>query len=289
MREKIDFRIVVSSILLVAGFGATRISAQASLMPAGPPGGVNASKLPDTQGIHLGMTVDQASAAMKSVFPGTAPQVKYSHYGREPAWVSSMSGANQEQHDFLQIFFSMPPNPQQVVFVQRTLILVPGKQPTAESTVASLRQKYGKELPLARNSAEMMAWAYDEQGQPASPKGPANWSPTDCAQQKLGVTGGLPDPASSLQVPPFPDPLPLAQKVSTMTADLCNHHVYVTAQLMLGNIQGTSVVAQISMYLGEKPLMVRDYLAGQQYLQGVIDAKSQQQMKNAQQQKAPTL
>jgi hypothetical protein len=43
------------------------------------------------------------------------------------------------------------------------------------------------------------------------------------------------------------------------------------------------------MYLGEKPLMVRDYLAGQQYLQGIIDAKSQQQMKNAQQQKAPTL
>jgi hypothetical protein len=136
---------------------------------------------------------------------------------------------------------------------------------------------------------QMMAWACDEQGQPASPKGPANWSPTDCAQQKFGVTGGLPDPASSLEVPPFPDPLPLAQKVSTMTADLCNHHVYVTAQLMLGNIQGTSVVTQIFMYLGEKPLMVRDYLAGQQYLQGIIDAKSQQQMKNAQQQKAPSL
>jgi hypothetical protein len=235
------------------------------------------------------MTVDQATAVMKGLFPGTGPQLRYSHYDKGPAWVSSMSGAAADQHDFLQVFLSMPPNPQQVVFVQRTLILSPGKQPTADSTMASLRQKYGKDLPLPGSSTGMMAWAYDEQGQPATPQGPANWNPTDCAQQKFGVAGGQADPASSLEIVFVPDPTPLAQKVSTMTADLCNRDVYVTAQLMLGSIQGTPVVSQIVMYLGEKPLMVRNSLAGQQYLQGVADAKNQQQMKNAQQQKAPTL
>ncbi len=74
-----------------------------------------------------------------------------------------------------------------------------------------------------------------------------------------------------------------------MNADLCNQDVYVTAQLLVGDLQGTPVVTQIYMYLGEKPLMARDSAASQQYLAGVADAKTQQQMKNAQQQKAPTL
>jgi hypothetical protein len=289
MHAQIGFRIVVTAILLTTGFAATQISAQASLVPAGPPGGVNASKLPDAEGVHLGMTVDQATVVMKGLFPGGGLQLRYSHYDKGPVWVSSMSGTATDQRDFLQVFFSMPPNPPEVVFVQRTVILLPGKQPTAESTMVSLRQKYGKDLALSRSGTGMMAWAYDEQGQPATPQGPANWSPTDCAQQRFGVAGGQADPASSLEIPFVPDQTPFAQKVSTMTSDLCNRHVYVTAQLMVSSVQGTPVVAQIIMYLGEKPLMVRNSLAGQQFLQGVADAKSQQQMKNAQQQKAPTL
>jgi hypothetical protein len=289
MRSQIGFRTGVTAIFLVTGFAAMRISAQTVQLPAGPPGGVNASKLPDAAGLHLGMTVDQAAAVMKALFPGNALQLRYSHYANGPAWVSSMTATATDQHDNFAVFFSMPPNLQQVIFVQRTVILQPGKQPTQDSTVASLRQKYGRELPLTRSGTGMMAWAYDEQGQPATPRGPENWSPVDCAQQRFGVAGGQADPASSLEITYIPDPIPLAQKVSTLTADLCNRDVYVTAQLLSSSIQGTPVVSQVIMYLGEKPLMVRDSLAGQQYLQGIADAKQQQQMKNAQQQRAPTL
>jgi hypothetical protein len=289
MRMQIGFRLLVPSISLAAGFATSQISAQTALLPPGPAGGVNAAKLPDASGVHLGMTVAQATAVMKGLFPGAALQPRYSHYGRDPTWVSSMKGTAADQHDFLEIFFSMPPNPQQVVFMQRTLILPPGKQPTEESTVASLRQKYGKDLPVSKNLTGMMAWAYDEEGQPATPQGPSNWSPTDCAQQRFGVAGGQIDPASSLEITYVPDPTPLAQKVSKLTSDLCNRDVYVTAQMLLGTIQGTPVVTQMFMYLGEKPMMVRDSLAGQQYQESVANAKSQQQMKKAEQQKAPAL
>lgn len=289
MRWQIGFRMVVTSALLATSLATTPLLAQTLPLAASPAGSVNASKLPDAEGVHLGMTVDQATAVMKGLFSGAGLLLRYSHYDKGPAWISSITGTSPDQHDNLLVFLSMPPNPQQVVFVQRTLILMPGKQPTEDGTVASLRQKYGKELPPIKNGTGMMAWAYDEQGQPATPQGPANWSPTDCAQQKFGVAGGQADPASSLEIDYVPDSVPLAQKLSTMNADLCDRDVYVTAQLLLGSIQGTPVVNEIYMYLGEKPLMVRDFAAGQEYLAGVVDAKRQQQMKNAQQQKAPSL
>ena len=290
MRSKIGFEFALTAILLTTGFATARLEAQTLQLPAAPPGGLNASKLPDAEGIHLGMTVAQAMAVMKSLFPGaTGVLPRYSKYANGPSWVSSITGTSADGHDNLIVFLSMPPNPQQVVFVQRTLILPPGKQPTEDSTVASLRQKYGQDLPVAKRLTGLMAWAYDEQGQTVSVQGPANWSPTDCAQDRFGVAGGQNDPGSALQIDYVPDSIPLEQKVAILNANLCDQHVYVTAQLQSGTIQGTSVVNQIYVFLGEKPLMIRDSVASQQYLAGVLNAKAQQQMKNAQQQKAPTL
>ena len=284
------FRIALISILITAGSAELGIRAQTAQVPAASPGGVNASRLPDADGVHLGMTVDQATAVMKSHFTGNNLQIFYSHYAKGPTWVSSLQGTSTDQSDELDVMFSMPPRPQQVVYIERGLVLPPGKQPTEENTVASLRQKYGKELASTRGSSRVMTWAYDEQGQPANPQGPSNWSPADCADQNFGLVGGETPPGPGLEVDYVLGPVPLAQQLPGLTANLCNQDVFVTARLLPGApIQGTPVITQVYIHLGEKPLMLRNAVAGQQYLDGVATTKKQQERKNAEQIKEPTL
>jgi hypothetical protein len=281
---------LIALVLVASGFADLRALAQTPTtgIPAAPAGGINASKLPDVEGLHLGMTVDQAIAVMKPLFPVNY-QTLYSHYDKGPTWVSSLRGTSTDNSDYLEVYFSMPPNPQQVVSIHRTLNLPAGKQPTMDATVASLRQKYGKELASTKSGVGVMAWAYDEQGQPANPQGPSNWNPGDCAGQSYGVTGGEPPPGQGLEVDYVLGPVPLAQQLPALTGNLCSRNVYVTARVGQGAIQGVAVVQGIFMYLGEEPLMLRNAVAGQQYLDGLAAAKQQQQQKNSQQQKAPAL
>jgi hypothetical protein len=63
----------------------------------------------------------------------------------------------------------------------------------------------------------------------------------------------------------------------------------VTAQMLASSIQGTPVVNQMYIYLGENPLALRNSVAAEQYLEGQTAAKQQQQQKNAEQNKAPVL
>lgn len=155
--------------------------------------------------------------------------------------------------------------------------------------MAGLRQKYGKELTNTKPGTGIFGWAYDEQGQPASPQGPVNWNPADCANQMMGVAGGQPQANSSLEVNAILDPIPLAQELPGFIGNLCNRNVFVTAQMLESSVQGTPVINQMYIYLGEKPLALRNAVAGRQLLEGQGVAKQQQQLKDAQQNKAPSL
>jgi hypothetical protein len=281
-------RILAIAIFIAAGFAGWQVLAQTAQLPAGPPGGVNASKLPDVEGVHLGMTVDQATAVMKSLFPGSALQTFFSHYQKSPMWVARLEGG-LDQNDVLDVSFSPPPNPQQTVLIQRHIVMPPGKQPTLQTIVTSLRQKYGQDLP-ATSGAALMAWAYDEQGQPVNPQGPANWRPVDCGGAALGITPGETLPGQGLEVDYVLGATPLASLLPGLTSNLCNKNVFIKAQLDLpNNPQPTTTIDQISISLSENPLMLRNAVAGQQYLDGLQAEKQQQQLKQAQQQKAPSL
>ncbi len=286
---RIGSSVLATSALIAAGFFGRQIPAQTAQLPAGPAGGVIASTLPDAEGVHLGMSVAQATAVMKALFPGDGLQIGYSNFRNGPAFVTSLKGQSQDHTDYLNVFFSMLPNAQQVTFVQRTTNMAPGKQPTEANTMAGLQQKYGKELTNTKPGTGIFGWAYDEQGQPATPHGPENWNPADCANQMMGVAGGQLDPNSSLEVNAALDPVPLAQELPGLLANLCNRNVFVTAQLLTGNIQGTPVVNTMYIYLGEKPLALRNTVAGRQFLEGQAAAKQQQLQKSAEQNKAPTL
>jgi hypothetical protein len=71
--------------------------------------------------------------------------------------------------------------------------------------------------------------------------------------------------------------------------DLCNENVYVQVQLGSTSIQGTPVVQSINMHLSENSLGLRDAVANQKYFDAQAAAKQQQEQKDTQQQKAPTL
>lgn len=277
-------RIALLAVLSAAGFVGLRALAQApaaTAIPAAPPGGVNASKLPDTNGVHLGMTQDEALAVMKGLYPGNLLTIKKDKFDNGQEWIVSLEGkaaetCNNQCSDDLGVYFSSPPNPPQVISIHREMQLAPGKQPTMEATAASLRQKYGKELASTKSGVGVMAWAYDEQGQPINPQGPSNFSPADCAGGGgVGVVGPLSTPLPDL--------------VASLNRNLCSRNVYVTAELMPQSIQGTPVVVQIFLILGEKSLMFRDTVATKQYYDSKQQQQQQQQQKNAQQQKAPSL
>jgi hypothetical protein len=170
------------------------------------------------------------------------------------------------------VSFSPPPNPVQVIGIERAINSGSSTPPTVDAVVASLRQKYGKEVMSAIG---VMAWAYDEQGQPINPQGPSNWRPADCASAgNLGVPG----------------PTPLAQILPNLTRDLCNRGIFVSVQVLPGPaIQGVPVAQQIFIHLGERSLEFRDGVVAQLYWEARAANQKQQEMKKAQQQAAPKL
>ncbi len=272
-------RTLAGMLFAASGLAGLRASAQtlSAGVPAAPPGGIDAAKLPDTNGVHLGMRQDQALAVMKKLYPANLLTTTSNKQADGTVWISHIDGQNIQNCtascDDMDVTLSPPPNPAQVIGINRTINSGSSTPPTMDNVVASLRQKYGKELASVK--APIMTWAYDEQGQPINPEGPSNWSPADCAH-----SGGFELPGAT----------PMAQILPRLEANLCNRGVFVTVQILPGAaIQGVPVAPQIFIYLGEKSLQFRDGVAAQQYAEAQAAAKQQQQMKTAQQQKAPTM
>ncbi len=296
LRSRRAIRMLSVAAATYAASAGTLLLAQQQPLPAGvpaaPPGGVIGSKLPDTNGVHLGMTQDEAIAVMRRLYPDHLT-IYYDKAPTGAVWTGRLSGTTDVSCpngcETMEVALSMPPSPVQVVAIQRTINLAAGKQPTLDNTIASLRQKYGKELPL-KEGAAVMSWAYDEQGQPIIPQGPPGWQP-DCADAggTPGTFAGYPDPRQPLEIDAALAPIPLAQQVPNLTKNPCNQNVYVHVQLGISTIQNTQVVGQIFIKLGEQSMMLRDAVADQQVFDGLAAAKRQQQQNANTQQKAPSL
>jgi len=269
---------ILAGVLFAAGLTGLRALAQAlpAGVPAAPPGGIDAAKLPDTNGLHLGMSQDQALTVVKRLYPANL-NITTNKEADGTTWIRHISAAKVQNCitscDDIDVAFSPPPNPIQVIGINRAINSGNATPPTLDAVVVSLRKKYGKELDSANPST--MTWAYDELGQSINPQGPSNWKPANCAS------------AGSFEVP---GATPLAQILPRLTANLCNRGVFVVAQVLPGSaIQGVPVAPQIFIIMGEKSLQFRDGVAAQQYAEALATAKKQQEMKTAQQQKAPTL
>jgi hypothetical protein len=169
------------SLLIVGLFSVILLSGLVSLGATPQVAcGVDPSKLPDIEGIHLAMPVEQASRVMKSLFP-TGTHTLSITAGRfmnapDKPWLTSMTGVPIASPcngctDEVILRFNGPPNPLQVVSVERDLILAGGQQPTLETTIAGLRKKYGPETQKSDDGPiHALSWLFDENGQhlPAS-------------------------------------------------------------------------------------------------------------------------
>jgi hypothetical protein len=276
-------RLIAALTLVAAAFAGLHAVAQ---VPSVPAVAIDPSKLPDVEGVHLGMSVQQAMNLMTGLFPGACLQPRTAKFANAPdkPWIARIEvqgtqTCTAQYSDQLAVMLSMPPNPQQVVSLERAILFQQGKQPTLDSLVASLRQKYGQEV--ATTKPPRMGWLFDEQGRQLAPT--KTYLP-DCAGQMVGTSSGSDD---------MKNPTSLGGVVGTPPAALmvqpCRSHVYIRAEMLTYPVQGVSVVSQLHMFVSENDLDTRDAIASQQYLDGIAAAQKQQQIKHDQGIAAPKL
>jgi hypothetical protein len=249
-----------------------------ALAPSAPP---NFSKLPDVNGIQLGMTVDQALAKIKALYPNpagmTVSYVKFEKTADKP-WVHDIvlqTSVNAGEH--LTVRFNDPPDEQRVLFVSRSLIFQQGKQTTLANMKAALLQKYGQ--PRSSRS-ETLIWSFDEQGNPLNdPK----LNGTDCsgfAMQNNAGEGGDPGrpTIAQLGVDPAQDDL---QK------NPCYSDVHVSANTGIPTPDG--LVISLDVNMSESGYATRTYIDEQAYIKNAANQAQQEQFKKAQERSAPKL
>jgi hypothetical protein len=259
-------------------------------VPAAPAGGINPSKLPDIQGIHLGMTPQDLLPKLNVLYPtGKGPfaygvklsNAQYLHAPDKP-WVATVVGtldcsSGNCGSDVLSVIFSAPPSKQVAVFLQRDIAFQGGKFPTPDTLIASLTQKYGPNPIMLQPN--LLGWAFDEQGQPLVP------APLKSKLGNACPVSNIFAPSHSIER--YAGLLPLSQAdINLMVTQKCGLGVYVFAQLALVN---GGVVAGMTVKMIENSEDLRDAIAGQQYLDSVAAAQQQQQLKNAQGQSVPKL
>ena len=178
--------------------------------PSHSAGPLDPLKLPDIQGLHPGMTIEQANQAIAKVAPGTripwynSPMIiptsnivaghAASQVTVQYGWVEVGGGAKNYTLE-LALEATRPPNQEhiwhiglktQIQHINRAVLL------------AALRQKYGKELFATDYNGQLVNddsrinqlwWAFDEQGHPKSPA-PAlvNGTPNGCGEPGYGLS-----------------------------------------------------------------------------------------------------
>jgi hypothetical protein len=272
-----------------------------SLLTPAPPGGLDPSKLPDLLGIHIGEPTDQAVAEIQKLYPvirndhGTLlwglPSVPSHTYPvpNAPPYVSSVAVAKPntagcapttcQAQDRIDAVFSGPPE-KRVVQLKRDLTWDGVKAPTSDTLKSALIQKYGPNF--VENSALTLVWLFDETGKPMPPlaKSVAFNGCQSIISNGAGVGGGLP---SYLGVAvPQKEP---QQDLDRIVKVRCGMQIQVVAWIN-GTPGGTanSLLVTVSEIAGD----LRAAFAAENYLWQLKSAQSNQQLKNAQQQAAPT-
>jgi hypothetical protein len=138
-----------------------------------------ADGLPDILGIQLGMPVREAHAKLQAELPKNKLQVRTTNLPTiDKAVIASFSSNPQQgimmgdEGDSVTVYVTLPPNKQAVWWVERTRFF-PDKGIAKGALLASLREKYGKELvawivtgtPTTDDSkVTALVWVFDEQG-----------------------------------------------------------------------------------------------------------------------------
>jgi hypothetical protein len=151
MRNRLtgQFTLLLAVVFFAASFFAPRAHAQAAQVPVAPAGGIDASKLPDIQRIHLGTSVSDTVAKLRALYPEikvpgygvTLGYLRFAHIADKP-WVNDVlaSGSacgNPQCSESMTVLFDAPPNKQGAISIARSLSFEQGKQPTPDIVKAS--------------------------------------------------------------------------------------------------------------------------------------------------------
>jgi hypothetical protein len=152
-------------------------------IPETPAGGLDPSKLPDVEGIHLGMTPDQAMPKFKALATARALEVANGRYdtvsnAQWPVYVVAYTATGNTNTESLAGTFSSPPNKQALVKLERQTTFGVGKQPTAETVKAALFEKYGPNATQV--GPNMWVWTFNETGGPMTSPPPARQLSNSC-------------------------------------------------------------------------------------------------------------
>jgi hypothetical protein len=294
---------VAAVILAATSFACQWAAAQAvpavpTPVPVAPAGGIDPSKLPDVQGIHLGMPPQEVMAKLKVLYPsvnqGIGTTVFYTkfHGSSDPAWQSNMKGATDpciagnknSCPDNFNMLFSAPPNKQVAVFMERAFLFEQGKLPTLDNIEAALIQKYGTN-PV--HFGPNLGWAYDEQGRPLVLAPAAQQLKVQCAGNMMEPSGSAETVAQAnagggdVAVGP-----PVTQaSIDQMMRNTCRTGVAVYVGV---SVSGPLVIG-LDVKISENSEDTRDYLAMEQYLANMAATQKQQQIKHDQGIAAPKL
>jgi len=258
-----------SAVLPQAGTAAPQTGASA-LIPPAPAGGIDPSKLPDIENIHLGAAPDVVIPKIKALAPGpNVVQIATAQYisTADPKWnayVYTNGGLDQ-----LKATFSAPPNKQVLVSLERDTTFQVGQQPTLDTMKAALFQKYGAnpvQVSTGATLPAMWVWTFNEQGGPMVPAPPSKFP-----RQILSCGATIIAPKANIQAyvptPPL-QPLDLKQ---WMTMRCNSLGVYVVA---------TFYGSSMSVVLTDTAEDMRDALAGEQYIEKINAAKQQNLQKD---------
>jgi len=289
--------IIVGMIFAAASLGSLRLAAQAKgatpvQVPTAPSGGIDASKMPDVVGIHLGMSPQEVVAKMRMLFPenhqrGLGLTPGFAKFGHAPdgPWLQTLGGkadacGNNECAEFVNIVFNGPPNKQGVIGIDRAISFQEGKRPTPDTMMAALIKKYGPN-PFVPTQGTV-GWAYDEQGQLITP--PNGKALVQCAGTVTSGAAGGPTPTNAAPEYGLTGTNPLkAADVADLMRNPCRVGVYVLVSMNIS----AQVVNSLDVKISDNSEATRDVIAQQQYLDAVASGQQQQQLNKAQQQAPP--
>jgi hypothetical protein len=206
--SRMCYFVALAGLILIAGL-ATGSRPAAAFPPQAAPS-LDFTKLPDFVGIHLGMPLDQARAAMEKAYPAGIDVIQraYGPGGGSLKAVYMLRTKNTDGSRLggtAEVDLTLPPNPQVVWQMFRS-----APQPNVNRSVliAALRQKYGRESLAIDNDTRRattndkgivdMYWVMDEQGRQVSGTPPMlNNAPFGCAIS-AGNNGGIDRPIEGL-------------------------------------------------------------------------------------------
>ena len=287
---------IVAAILVTVSLAGLRAAAQAGRaavqVPAAPAGGIDASKMPDVVGIHLGMSPLDVIAKMKALFPvdrthGLGLTPGWAKFGHAPdgPWLQTLQGksdacGNNECEDLVSIVFNPPPTKQGAIGIERSISFQEGKRLTPDTMMDALIKKYGPN-PFVPTPGTI-GWAYDEQGQPINP--PNGKALVQCAGTVTSGAVGGPSPTNAAPEYGLTGTNPLKQSdVNDLMRNPCRVGVYVLVSMNIS----AQVVNSLDIKISDNSEATRDVIAEQQYLDSVGDNQQQQQLNKAQQQPPP--